>query len=56
MNAITSPEIHTLTAVQIREQMQAQSVDAPDLQPMAEGEIIEGEVIRVVDEGKRLGE
>ena len=41
---------------QIREQMQAQSVDAPDSEPMAEGEVIEGEVIRVVDEGKRLGE
>ena len=41
---------------QIREQIQAQSVDAPDLGPMAEGEVIEGEVIRVVDEGKRLGE
>ena len=41
---------------QIREQMQAQSVDAPDFEPMAEGEVIEGEVIRVVDEAKRLGE
>ena len=40
---------------QIREQMQAQSVEA-DSAPEAQGEVIEGEVIRVVDEGKRLGE
>ena len=39
---------------QIREQMQAQSVEAPDLEPMEEGEVIQGEVIRVVDEGNRL--
>ena len=39
---------------QIREQMQAQSVEAPDLEPMEEGEVIAGEVIRVVDEGNRL--
>ncbi len=40
---------------QIREQMQAQSVEM-DSAPESEGEVIEGEVIRVVDEGKRLGE
>ena len=40
---------------QIREQMQAQSVEM-DSAPEAQGEVIEGEVIRVVDEGKRLGE
>ena len=40
---------------QIREQMQAQSVEM-DSAPESEGKVIEGEVIRVVDEGKRLGE
>ena len=39
---------------QIREQMQAQSVEPPDLEPMEKGEVIEGEVIRVVDESNRL--
>ena len=41
---------------QIREQMQAQSVDAPVSETTAEGEVIEGEAIRVVDERNRLSE
>ena len=41
---------------QIREQMQAQSVDAPVSESVAEGEVIEGEAIRVVDERNRLSE
>ena len=39
---------------QIREQMQAQSVEPPHLEPMEKGEVIEWEVIRVVDESNRL--
>jgi len=41
---------------QIREQMANQNFAQPAPEPAPEGDVIEGEAVRVVDEKRRLGE